>query len=130
MCIDYDPPDFYQATTRKAAKPHRCEECSRLIETREPYEHVAGKWDGGFGTFATCQHCVAARRWLEVVCGGRFAHGGVLEDLREHYRSEGYVTVAMGRLLRWSERSWVIRGERVSPERVAALTAFAIRRAS
>lgn len=84
---DYDPPEFYKATTRTARTPHGCEECGGNIEPGEAYEHVTGKWDGEFGSFITCRRCLALRAYtLEHVPCTCWAHGNMLEDCRETIR--------------------------------------------
>jgi hypothetical protein len=107
MCIDYDPPELYEAEMRTARKAHRCEECWREIKPGEKYEYVRGRWEGEFGNAKTCCHCVAARVWLLKECRG-FAHGGVQEDLEEH-RHNGYrgaKAVGLLRLIAGMRRDW------------------------
>jgi hypothetical protein len=84
-CVcDYDPPEFYEARIQKARKQYKCEECTGTIEPGEPYEYVAGRWDGYFDTFKTCQRCVDLRTWVKnnIPCTC-WAHGNLREDLRE-----------------------------------------------
>lgn len=81
---DYDPAEFYSAEIRKARKAHRCEECCGEIRPGEPYEYVAGKWDGWVTTFKTCERCLDIRQWVKnnVPCFC-WAHGNMLDDARE-----------------------------------------------
>lgn len=68
---------------RKARREHRCDECRRVIGVGEHYEYVSGIYDGGFVSNKTCRHCLDAREWLSLVCGG-WLYCDVLEDLQEH----------------------------------------------
>jgi hypothetical protein len=61
---DYDPPEFYSTDVHRARKPHRCEECRGVIAVGESYEYVAGKWEGCFSHFRTCQRCTDFRQWM------------------------------------------------------------------
>ena len=84
MCqVDYDGPSFSTIRTVRARKEYKCFECGLPIVVGESHEYVSGKWDGYFDAFRTCSRCVAARRWLEVVCHG-WLYGGVDVDIREH----------------------------------------------
>jgi hypothetical protein len=80
---DYDPPEFWNKSDRKARKEHRCYECGRPIKPGEIYEVVAGVWDGQFDTFKTCSHCRDIRQFVKnsVPCFC-WAHGNLDEDVR------------------------------------------------
>lgn len=84
---DYEAPQFYSAAVQKAVKPHTCEECRGTIHKGEQYERVAGKWDGDFGTFKTCQRCLNLRAYVKahVPCFC-WAHGNIIEDAIETAR--------------------------------------------
>lgn len=46
--------------------------------------HDRGRWS----VFDTCEHCMAAQRWLQAQCGG-YLHGGVQLDLEELLEASG-----------------------------------------
>jgi len=77
---DYDEPEFYSATERKARKEHSCCECGRTIEPKEKYEHVSGKWDD-IQTYKTCLDCVSVRK--SFFCEGYY-HLNIWESVGEH----------------------------------------------
>ena len=52
---DYDAPEFWVATIRRARKQHRCDECFKPIMPGEQYEAVAAFGDGGFYAPKTCE---------------------------------------------------------------------------
>ena len=87
MCMveDADPPDSCASEFRRARKPHKCGECDREIELGERYERCAYVQYRGErpSHHLTCRHCVAARTWLQIECGG-WCFGGVQMDLKEH----------------------------------------------
>jgi hypothetical protein len=62
---DFDAPSFYRKAFRRAAKQHRCEECSGPILRGEKYEYVTGKWDGYVNDFKTCERCHDLRQWVK-----------------------------------------------------------------
>jgi len=102
MCMidNAEPWTVFRSETRRAAKVHKCHECSRPIEVGEQHEYATGLIDGTWLTMRTCAHCTEARRWLLVVCNG-YLFGGVWEDLLEHW-DEGVLYsrhLAFGRLL-------------------------------
>lgn len=107
MCIaDYDgePAAFYHRDMiQRARKPHRCDECFRTIAAGESYERVGAKWEGEVCTHRTCGHCLAARAWLDEVCGG-WMHGMICEDLSEHLHD--YRSLWLGRVVYGMERKW------------------------
>lgn len=105
--------EVWHASTRRARKVWRCEECTRRIEPGETYERVGSLYDGSWSTYRTCAHCVAARRWLEVICGGYLSEG-VLEDLAEH-RWEMGASFALLRLIVASSRRWRTRSDDLMP---------------
>lgn len=80
---DYDRPEFISTTIRTARKTHKCCECGHIIQPNEKYEHVAGKWDGDFSTFNTCEMCADLRDSL-VDNGGCYQYGGLNEEYWEH----------------------------------------------
>lgn len=72
----------------KARKAHTCAECHREIAPGETYEVAGGVMMGEWWKWKTCQQCIAAREWLNVVCSG-FAYESVMEEMKEHF-DEGY----------------------------------------
>lgn len=52
------------STTRKAAKPHRCESCDRLIGKGEDYSRTACFDGGRTATYIECVHC---RAFVQIV---------------------------------------------------------------
>lgn len=84
MCMtDYDVPDVYCGSYRKANKEHKCEECRRVINKGEKYFYVSGIWDGSPGSFKTCAHCDQAIKLLSRECNG-YMHGSIYEDIYDH----------------------------------------------
>lgn len=113
MCaVDDCVPWVVARTSRPTArKGYRCYECRRPILAGERYhklvalsqwgqEAIPVAWD----TVRTCPHCIAASEWMSVVCGG-YPLGQLLEELHEHW-SEGYRSVAFGRLIVGVRRRW------------------------
>lgn len=62
---DYDPPSVYSATTPRAKKTYRCDECRGSISPGERYERVFGVWDGRADTYRTCERCFDLRTWVK-----------------------------------------------------------------
>lgn len=62
---DYDAPEFCTQTYPKARKKYRCYECAGHILPGEKYEYTAGKWDGDFVDFRTCERCHDLRKWVQ-----------------------------------------------------------------
>lgn len=67
--------NFASTKSRKARKPHSCEECGRIIEPGETYHPTAGSWEGDFFTIKACAHCNIFRKWI---------------DKADDYYNEGY----------------------------------------
>ena len=97
-------PRFYTAHHRKARKQHECHECNRRIDIGETYERASLECEGSVYSFNTCRQCVAARAWIEAVCG-TFLHQGVLEDLKEHIE-EGYNPRWLNIAVSGMQRKW------------------------
>jgi hypothetical protein len=89
MCMidDADTWTVFRDEVRRAAKAHCCTECGRTIEKGETYEFATGMMDGTWWPFKTCEHCLAARRWLTVLCHG-FLYEQVFEELHQHWVDE------------------------------------------
>lgn len=58
---DGDDVEFSHVEMRKAAKPHKCGECDRIIEPGETYEVAKLKCFGYFTTERTCVDCLSLR---------------------------------------------------------------------
>lgn len=106
MCAidDAEPAAVWNETTRRAAKAHTCEECSRCIHIGEHHQYVSCLHDGRWSNFRTCAHCDAAAVWMRKVCGG-YLTGGLLEELVEHWH-EGYRSIGFGRLIVGMRHRW------------------------
>jgi len=90
---------FTHYKTVKARKAHECSECEREIRPGETYERFKGLIDGRWSLYTTCEHCQAARSWLEKVCGG-WLFQGVLIELEEHWDADwSYRSVWLGRAI-------------------------------
>lgn len=57
--------EFFSVSTRRAAKPHRCEQCGGAIIVGEEHSYGAGKVDGDFWSYREHSDCRAA--WLKHV---------------------------------------------------------------
>ena len=113
-----EPFKVWSQATRSARRPHRCIECGREIAPGERYEYSTGllnSWD----SFHTCEHCVAARIWLESVCHG-FLYHAVQEDLEEHWTEHWrpIKNTYLGRLIVAMRNDWMYHGTRIPRERV------------
>lgn len=80
---DLDWPEFIDVRHVKASKPHKCCECGRQINPGECYERTAGKWEGDFHMFKTCEQCEDLRESL-MALGFCPAFGEVRADHREY----------------------------------------------
>jgi len=83
-CIDVDvdgSPGFHSATMRIARKQHKCCECGRVIEPREKYEYVTGKWARERSVYKTCPDCLSVR---EAFMCGSYYYTQVWEYVNEH----------------------------------------------
>lgn len=111
MCmVDYgEPATLYNArVVTHSRKARKCEECRRDIAIGEKYHSASMLYEGRWSTYDTCEHCMAAQRWLTAQCGG-FLHGGVDEDLREHVHELTFApgeAVALLRLIVGIRRHW------------------------
>lgn len=91
--------------TRKARKPHQCEECGRLISPTERYRYQSWVMEGSAASAAMCGHCEAAADWLVINCGG-YLVGGVTEDIREHILEYPSIAFGLQRLKVGIQRQW------------------------
>jgi len=81
MCDCFDnQPTFYNATTVKGRKDHRCCECLRTIAKGERHQYVSGLWDGDFSQYRTCQDCLDIIASLDCPC---MAHGLLMNEVSE-----------------------------------------------
>jgi hypothetical protein len=72
VCID-ESVDVWSESTRRARKPHTCEECHETIAPGDTYVRVATLYDGSWSDHALCSGC---RAWasaynatIREVCG-------------------------------------------------------------
>ena len=70
---------FHATNMRLARKEHKCEECSRVIERGETYEHSVGLYEGEFQVNKTCPDCLSLRDTL--FCS--WVYGSLWEDFEE-----------------------------------------------
>ena len=107
MCmIDYgEGADVYVARVRKARKPHKCDECGRIVNAGEQYLYASMLYERHWSSFATCEHCQSASQWLSDNCGG-YLHGGVLEDIQEHRHEYPQLRFSLLRLEIGMCRQW------------------------
>lgn len=90
----------------KARKAHKCMECGREIPKGESYHTETFKHDGDVKTHKTCAHCMVARDWLRMECGG-WIYGMVQEDLGEHVsESPEYYGMPLARLYVAQRNDW------------------------
>jgi hypothetical protein len=80
---DYEAPEFYARHERTARKEHRCCECGKTITPGDAYTVAAGKWEGYFDTFKTCERCSGLQDAMRDM-GYCMQHGGLAEDY-SHY---------------------------------------------
>lgn len=52
------PAQIWESDIRKAAKPHRCCECGRVIEKGQKYEYYSMLFDGSWSHYNTCLICM------------------------------------------------------------------------
>lgn len=94
---DYDPPRLYKASIVTARKPHRCNECGKMLGAGERYERVNGIWERGdtVTSLVTCPRCLAVREYVEAhapcFC---WAHSSMLEDAEETIWRYGHISHA------------------------------------
>ncbi len=106
-----DPVDFYKRDVRTARMEHECGECGRTIAAGEKYEYVSMLYEGSWWPAKTCEHCMWARQWLSVACGG-FVHHGVMEELEEHWLEDVlYRTLDLGRRILLIRSRYMRHGE-------------------
>lgn len=91
MCTSDDGynPEFYSRVWKIARISHKCYECRRVIQPKEKYCRVSGKWDYEILVFKTCTHCMKAGEWLDKECGG-WPHGGLEDELLTHVEKCGH----------------------------------------
>lgn len=107
MCAvdDCEPLGMGRQAWRTARKEHRCCECRRAIGRGERYEVTTGLADGTWCTWRVCEHCRAAARWLDVMCGG-WPFTCLGDELREHWL-DGYSSAVLGRLVAGVRLKWL-----------------------
>lgn len=90
---DADPVEFWNRTTVKARKPHRCEECGTTIAVGNTYERHNYKFDGQMCSDAVCLPCREAAT--------EFNHrvvGTLWEMFREEWAHGAHLQACLGRL--------------------------------
>lgn len=116
---DYDAPQFYNRTIRKARKPHKCEECAGSILPGDKYEYVSGKWDW-LSDFKTCQACCDIRQWTKnnvpCLC---WVHGNMIEDCREAVNEAYYRAPTETAGLRFAFLRRIVARDRINKLRSA-----------
>lgn len=144
MCrVDSEESDFTEIILDKqicAPWKMRCDDCHRVIQVGEYYNlkiwgtywdlNEKEEWDdtpNQTSTSRTCAHCLAAGRWLDVVCGGHM-WPGVVEELEEHWSIDPeYHSLGLGRILTYliaprmgsrRDKMWRRNGELVPVEKV------------
>ena len=89
---------------KNARKEHRCAECGRAITPGESYAYSTFAADGQLLDNKACEHCHAAREWLNKHCGG-WVTEALDEDLAEHFFN-GYTADGLGRLIVSIRHQW------------------------
>lgn len=109
MCMyDYsEPAQLLSASSPKARKDHKCDECRRVICKGEIYKAESTLYEGEFSAHKTCTHCMVAREWLSDECGG-YVWSAVVEDIGEHVSErKGYDEgVDLARMYVGMRRKW------------------------
>ena len=54
---DYEQPECYVSSARRARKSYRCCECSRGIAAGDTYQIHTGRWDKEWDTYRRCARC-------------------------------------------------------------------------
>ena len=105
MCSadDADMPAFCHEETRTARKQHTCCECRRIIQPKEKYQHISGRWDSMVASYKTCQHCLVVQKWLVKECNG-YVIQGLREEIFEH--AEQYSSLPLARYCVGMRRKW------------------------
>lgn len=72
VCIDFYTDgfssEFAREEMRKAAKPHKCDECGEIIAVGQLHHYATGKCEGDFWSSRTCAPCHEIRK--AFTCGG------------------------------------------------------------
>ncbi len=118
MCSvdDAEPWEFFKREDRKSRRDRNCDECGRVILAGEVHEYARGKAEGCFSDWRICVHCMAARTWLVVECGGSLI-GGLADELWEHWRiGPEYHSMWLARALVGLKNHWrTKRGQLMEP---------------
>lgn len=84
MCdCNCERPDFFSEKIVRARKQRQCNECGLLILPGQIYRKTAGKWQGDFMFFATCQPCIVLWRSVEILEGTCLCYGALHEEVAE-----------------------------------------------
>lgn len=114
MCMINDADGYVlviRESTPSARKPHKCDECHRVINIRERYLREYMKFDGDMSDHKTCMHCQIARDWLLHECAG-FCYGEIEEDIVAHAQ-DGYGGIPLMRTAIGMRRKWTRRDGRL-----------------
>lgn len=105
MCAieDCEPWKVCRQENRRARKQHRCTECGRTIQTGERYSCITGLAEDHWQRFRICNHCLAAGRWLDIMCSG-WPLTMLCDELREH--SEEFQSDLLGDLYQSVRNGW------------------------
>ena len=57
--------DFHCISRPVARKQHQCDDCGCRIQPSEKYLRGAGKWEGDFTAFVSCEACDAFRKQMQ-----------------------------------------------------------------
>jgi hypothetical protein len=79
--------DFISTSYPRAAKPHGCAECHRVIPIGEKHVYTCGRFEGDFMAYRMCSECSdIADAWCDALdCGEGFPLG----ELRQSLADEG-----------------------------------------
>lgn len=97
--------EIFHSANRRARKPYKCIECGRSIVIGETYHYEFGTLEGFAETYRTCSHCMVAREWLRVNCGG-WIYSDVIDEIREHAEEYHKIALPLLRLVVGAKRKW------------------------
>lgn len=92
---DGDTAQFYNESTVKARKPHKCFECGETIPAGARYKRASGKWEGQMETYHFCAGCDEAAG--EFVEGAR-NFGMLWEEFESNWEDGAHLQACLNRL--------------------------------